>query len=452
MIAVLSNWPVPVDAFLGICLFPLAILVLISGLDDLILAVACLADWWRKRRFGIRMVHPPERELCALEEKRLAVFVPCWHESAVIANMVEHNVAAIGYHNYDFFIGAYPNDQDTVEVLQRLEARFPNVHAAVCPHDGPTSKADCLNWVYQRMLLFEESNGVHYDAIVTHDAEDLIHPRSFRIANYHLDQNDMVQIPVLALHTPFWQFTHGLYCDDFAEFQLKDMRARGIMGSFIPSNGVGTAYARRALELLAQSAGNRVFEPECLTEDYENGIRLHQLGCRQMFVPISGEPGDLVATREFFPSSVSSAIRQRSRWLTGITLQAWQRHGWRGGLIQRYWFWRDRKGILGAPLSLVTNILFLAGFATWLYAKFMGRAWGLPMQHIPPWILPSTLGLQAIHMAIRMGCVARIYSWRFALAVPLRVLLGNYINAAGRQPGALPLSVISSAPAAVSVG
>jgi adsorption protein B len=37
-----------------------------------------------------------------------------------------------------------------------------------------------------------------------------------------------------------------------------------------------------------------------------------------------------MATREFFPQSIKTAIRQRTRWVTGIALQTWDRHGWRG--------------------------------------------------------------------------------------------------------------------------
>ena len=80
----------------------------------------------------------------------------------------------------------------------------------------------------------------------------------------------MVQIPVLALKTPFWHLSHGVYCDEFAEFQFKDMPARQMLGGFIPSNGVGTGFSRRALETLAEWYDNRVFEPACMTEDYEN--------------------------------------------------------------------------------------------------------------------------------------------------------------------------------------
>ena len=53
---------------------------------------------------------------------------------------------------------------------------------------------------------------------------------------------------------------------------------------------------------------------------------------------------DFVATREFFPQTWHSALRQRTRWVTGIALQGWSRFGWRGKPGELYWLWRDRKG------------------------------------------------------------------------------------------------------------
>ena len=38
------------------------------------------------------------------------------------------------------------------------------------------------------------------------------------------------------------------------------------------------------------------------------------------------------------------------------------------------------------------------------------------------------MALQAIHMAVRIRFSARIYGWKFASAVPLRTVLGNFIN------------------------
>ncbi len=423
----LASWLFSVDAAVAACLIPAAIAILISGLDDLALDAVCL--WaWLKRRF--RNQPAALREAVDQREKLVAIFVPLWHEHAVIAGMVEHNIAAVHYDNYHFFIGAYPNDEPTLDAVRDLEMRFPHVHLAVCPHDGPTSKADCLNWIYQRVLLFEEQHADRFEIVVTHDAEDLIHPDALARINAYCDQYDMVQIPVLPLRTPFLKVVHSIYCDEFAEWQLKDMPARQLMGSFVPSNGVGTGFKREALERLARAEHNLIFEPSSLTEDYENGIRLHNLGCKQIFVPISGSGAATVATREFFPQTARSAIRQRTRWITGIALQCWERHGWRGSWPQIYWFWRDRKGLIGNPLSLFSNLLFGYGLLSWLGARLAGTSWGLARFGLHPWLLAATLAIQAAQTSVRFGCAVRIYGVWFALGIPIRSVCGNWINSA----------------------
>ncbi len=408
------------DSWVAACLLPTALLILLSGLDDMALNAICLWAWVRRKQ--------PAKPPTPAHEKRIAIFVPLWHEHAVIRGMVEHNVSAIDYDNYHFFIGAYPNDEPTLDAVRELEARFPHVHLAICPHDGPTSKADCLNWIYQRMLLFEEQHGGQFDIMVTHDAEDLIHPQALATINAYADRYDMVQIPVLPLATPWSNIVHGIYCDEFSEWQMKDMPARQLMGSFVPSNGVGTGFTRAALEKLASEEHNLVFEPGCLTEDYENGLRLHKLGCSQVFVPVARRQGSLVATREFFPLTVHSAIRQRTRWIMGIGLQTWERHGWRGSLAQVYWFWRDRKGLFGNPVSLFSNLLFFYGLLTWFFAKATGASWGLPQQPLHPKLLLSTLLILIVQSVIRMSCAGRLYGAVFALGVPVRAICANWIN------------------------
>lgn len=409
-----------IDSSIIAAAIPLALLIFISGLDDLFIYAVWTVG--RLRQQG----SAPARDSPV---RRIAIFVPCWHESAVIGQMVEHNVAAIRHQAFDFFIGAYPNDEPTLSAVRGLESRFRNVHLATCPHNGPTSKADCLNWIYQRMQLYEEEHRDRFEIVVTHDAEDLIHPDALRAIEQRIGEYGMVQIPVLPLPTPLAMFTHGVYCDEFAEFQWKDMRARAMMGSFIPSNGVGTGYARAALEQLADAENNRIFEPACLTEDYENGMRLHRMGFRQAFVPLARGPNGFLATREYFPTSRRTAVRQRTRWVTGVSLQTWERHGWRGSPQSVYWFWRDRKGLVGNPASLAANLLFGLGCATCLHARLTGNAWGLDRLHLPTYLTAPILINQLIQLSGRMLAVNLVYGWRFALGVPLRLLWGNFINA-----------------------
>ena len=412
------------------CLFPLAMLILVSGLDDLALDCVCLWAWLRamlKPRLSNSL--PAEQKESPQVEKRIAIFVPLWHEHAVIPGMVEHNASAINYSNYHFFIGAYPNDDPTLDAVRDLEARFTHVHLAVCPHNGPTSKADCLNWIYQRMLLFEEQHHTVFELVITHDAEDLIHPEAFSNINAYASAiTTWCRFRFYRCRRPCATWFTAFIATSSPNGRLKDMPARQLMGSFVPSNGVGTGFTRRALEQLATSEHNLIFEPSCLTEDYENGLRLHKLGCKQMFVPLAKHDATFVATREFFPRTVRSAVRQRSRWILGIGLQSWERHGWCGNLPEVYWFWRDRKGLFGHPLSLLSNFVFLYGLLTWLAAESTGAPWGIAKYSLHPALLVATLGFQVVQTGVRMGCSARVYGMKFALAVPLRSVCGNWIN------------------------
>ena len=221
-----------------------------------------------------------------------------------------------------------PNDTATLDAVLEQARLHPRIHVATCPHDGPTSKGDCLNAIYRRMREYEARRGKRFRIVVTHDAEDLVHPDSLRLINYFSRRHAMIQIPVLPLPTPAGEFTHGLYCDEFAEYQNKDIPVRQALGGFLPSNGVGTGFDRAALDRLADTRSGRPFDPACLTEDYETGYRLYALGYRQVFVPVRFTPEGPVATREFFPRRLRPSISQRTRWVTGIALQGWLHHGW----------------------------------------------------------------------------------------------------------------------------
>ncbi|HEX6546004.1 MAG TPA: hypothetical protein VF023_06845, partial [Bryobacteraceae bacterium] len=111
-------------------------------------------------------------------------------------------------------------------------------------------------------------------------------------------------------------------------------------------------------------------------------------------------------------------------------LQSWERHGWRGPFAVKYWLWRDRKGLVTNPVGLATNVLFLAGMATWCWSNIKHAPWVLEVS--TPWVLElcaATLGLQCFRLAVRIECVRRIYGPLLALLVPIRAFHGNLINA-----------------------
>jgi adsorption protein B len=400
--------------------------MVISGLDDLWLDLCYLAGKIAKRRIHSENSQsspsstpvPPPGDPAELEEALIALWIPAWREDEVIARMVAHNVASIRYRRYHIFTGTYPNDDATLDVLRDLENRYPNLHVSLTPHNGPTSKADNMNWIYQNLCMVEDRIGEKFDIVVIHDSEDLIHPDEFRWLNYYCRKYDFVQIPVLALPTPIWELTHGVYCDEFAETQQKDLPTRNRMGGFTPSCGVGTGYRRDALARLAEAESNRLFEPDSLTEDYLNGLRMHRLGQKQIFLPVEWINQQPVATREYFPRRFYAAVRQRTRWVTGIALQTWQKVGWSNDWRENYWFWRDRKGLIGNPLSLLSNmllLLMLAGIVPPLGGWLMQFAW-------------AGLTLQSVRIVSRMYFSARVYGFAYSLLVPLRIPWSNLVN------------------------
>ena len=432
-------------------LAPLAVWVLASGLDDLFLDFAYFSLWLRTRG-------QPDREDCsgkldsggsgqaAVAEPGIAILVPCWQEAEVIEDMLDANLAAIGYENYDVWLGVYPNDSATIERVMAAEQRFARIRHVVCPHDGPTTKADCLNAIYNGICAHESASGRSYGILLQHDAEDMIHPGSLAAVQAACERFDMVQVPVFPLRTSLHWLTHGVYCDEFAEYHLKELLVRAGLNGFIPSAGVGTAYRREALDKLCEANGGEPFATDSLTEDYVTGLELRRLHCSQTLLhawrPIANTAKrgrqaiirgsqELVATRAYFPFGLRAAIRQRARWLTGNALQSWARFGWNAGPGQRYWLWRDRKALFGAPASALANLLFLYGLARWLLTRgalgwdFQDWLAGHPLLAA---ILAANLAILVWRQCVRAVCSLRVYGLAHACATPLRAPWGNFIN------------------------
>ena len=248
----------------------------------------------------------------------IAILVPAWDESAVIASMLKATLDRLDYDDYRIFVGHYRNDPATAAAIASVAD--PRIQQVQVEADGPTTKADCLNHLYDALIAYELDTGRSAKAVVLHDAEDVVHRYELRIFDGLIDRAAVIQLPVLPIPDPQSRWVSGHYCDEFAEAHMKELVVREAVGAAIPLAGVGCAIARRPLAQLAALQEGKPFSGTSMTEDYEVGLRIGALGLRTMFVRIPAQPSErgVVSTRGHFPATVGAAVRQKARWLGGL--------------------------------------------------------------------------------------------------------------------------------------
>ena len=146
----------------------------------------------------------------------IAIMVPAWKESDVIASMVENLVQVMDYQQYVVFIGTYCNDRETIDEVERMARRYPQLQRVEVPHAGPTCKADCLNWVIQAIFLYEQTHSQSFAGVVLHDSEDVLHPLELKFFNYLLPRKDMIQLPVASLEREWYEYPGSIGVDSEA--------------------------------------------------------------------------------------------------------------------------------------------------------------------------------------------------------------------------------------------
>lgn len=391
---------------------------LLLGIGDL--AVDLIWLWLRRTRRRAGKAAVP----VAARPGRLAIFTPAWDEAAVIGPMLAHSGTAFADADHVHYVGCYPNDPATVGAVRA--AAGPRVRLVVGPRPGPTTKADCLNRLWERMIADERLEGARFKAVVLHDAEDVVHPAELRLFDALIEQADLVQLPVLPLIDPASRFVGGHYADEFCEAHGKELVVREAIGAGLPSAGVGCAIARDALAALAGERG-APFDSDSLAEDYELGLRLKAAGRSAAFVRLTEAAGGaVVATREYFPATLDAAVAQKSRWMAGIALSGWDRLGWSGGAAERWMRLRDRQSPLAA---LVLGAAYLA-LVLWAMLLGAGLLTGREMRPFGP-TLAFLIWVNSLlllwRLAMRFGFVARTYGWREGLRALPRTVIANVI-------------------------
>lgn len=363
-----------------------------------------------------------------------AVFIPTWREAAVIGATVRHCLSVWPQRDLRLYVGCYRNDPDTLAALIDAAPGDPRLRIVVHDRDGPTTKADCLNRLHAALCEDEIRSGFTARSLILHDAEDLVHPAGLALLDRELDHVDFVQLPVRPEPQRHSRWVAGHYLDEFAESHGKTLVVRDWLGAALPAAGVGCAFSRRAIRLLAQQRGSaHPFESQCLTEDYECGLLIAELGGKGRFLRVRDHDGALVATREYFPASLGASVRQKTRWLHGIALQGWDRLGWGDTWPERWMRLRDRR----APLTTLVLGAAYALLAIWpmlLIAQVVGFSQPPPPSQTIVFLLVFNTAALFWRLAFRFAFTVRDYGWREGVLAVLHAPVANVIAVmAGRR-------------------
>src|SRR5688572_17999694 len=428
----------------------LAVLILISGLDDLIIDIV----YWVRRGWRSLTVYRAHdrldyQALYEPAEKALAIMVPAWHETGVIGQMAELAATTLDYENYHIFVGTYPNDPDTQRDVDAVAALFKNVHKVVCARPGPTSKADCLNNVLDAILQFESRANLQFAGFILHDAEDVISTLELRLFNYLVGRKDLIQLPVYPFERRWFDITSAHYMDEFAELHGKDILVREAVAGQVPSAGVGTCFSRRAMTTLLAGGDGMAFDVRSLTEDYDIGVRLCTKGMTEVFVrfPAIGAAADIavrprgfgrsavdasvVCVREYFPNTIRAAVRQKSRWIIGIVYQGFKTLRWTSDPAVNYFLWRDRKSGINNFASFAATLLLMQLVVLWTYQQAVDDSYqflSVFEGDLLAVVLGANLVLMANRLAQRVTFVSSFYGVRQGLLSVPRLFWGHWIN------------------------
>lgn len=388
-------------------------------------AVDALWLWLRLRGRGkaLPFARPHARDL----RGPAAVLIPCWDEAKIVTQTVASCRTAWPHPSCIFYIGCYHNDAETQAAARLGAGGDSRVRIVIVPRDGPTTKADCLNVLYDAMAEDERSSGVAFRFVLLQDAEDRVHRLALDLIDDRLERADYVQLPVIPEPNPRSRWIAGHYADEFAEGHLKTMVVRDWLRTALPAAGVGCAFRRDMLARIAEFRGaTHPFAPECLTEDYELGLIVKALGGRSRFVRATDDQGQLIATREFFPATVRTAVRQKARWLHGIAFQGWERLGWTRGWAETWMRLRDRRGPLTAVVLLAAYLVIILWGVT-AAAEYLGLIERQPFTDLLRTIvIVGWIGF-LWRALTRFVCSTALYGWAEGLRAILRMPIGNII-------------------------
>jgi cellulose synthase/poly-beta-1,6-N-acetylglucosamine synthase-like glycosyltransferase/4-amino-4-deoxy-L-arabinose transferase-like glycosyltransferase/LysM repeat protein len=279
------------------------IITLILGIIALTTLVWMLYAWRTPHSFAeSRLLRDDREPACTF-----SLIVPARHEEAVLDVTLER-LSRSDHPAFEIIVVVGDDDHATAEVAERAAARHPGRVKVIVDSNYPKMKPKALNTALP-----------HCTGAITgvFDAEDDVHPGLLQRVDqcFQATDADIVQagVQLMNFHSS-WLTVHNVL---EYYFWFRSRLHRHARQRFIPLGG-NTVFIRTPV--LRAVAG---WDAECLAEDCELGVRLSSLGAR---TAVFYEP-ELV-TREECPPTLSSFVRQRTRWCQGY-LQTLSRGYWR---------------------------------------------------------------------------------------------------------------------------
>jgi glycosyltransferase XagB len=233
--------------------------------------------------------------------------VPARHEDEVLAHTLD-TLAAQQYPNFEIICIVGHDDPGTTEVARAAEQRHPNLIRVVVDHSWPKNKPKALNSALPH---------VTGDVVGVFDAEDVVAPKLLRAIDqtFRTDRADVVQggVQLMNIHSSWWSLRN---CLEYY-FWFRSRLHYHADQDFIPLGG-NTVFVRTNLLRVVDG-----WDPECLAEDAELGVRLSSMGA---WVSVAYEPE--LATKEETPGSIRELVKQRTRWNQGF-FQVLRKGEWR---------------------------------------------------------------------------------------------------------------------------
>lgn len=290
------------------------------------------------------------------------------------------------------------DDPQTEAVARAAAARHPRIVRVVMDYHLPKNKPKALNTALRRC---------HGDILGVFDAEDEVHPGLLRLVEARFEESgaDVVQagVQLMNVHTSWWSVRNCLEYYFWFRSRLHFHAEK----RFIPLGG-NTVFVRT--DLLRKVGG---WDPECLAEDCEIGVRLSSRGA---VVAVAYDPQ--AVTREETPDSIRALVKQRTRWDQGF-LQVLRKGEWRRlpGRRQRV---LARYTLAMPLLQAATGALIPLSLASMFLLK-------VPMPTALVTFLPlaPTLVTMAVESAA-LGEFGREFGIRIRFRDHARLLLGTF--------------------------